>query len=222
MATSRRTLLLLILSTLFLTSGGAYASQILFFAPQLPCSGVPLTCYPGGVGLPVLWRGPLYVPIVLPANSLIEEIDLWGDMAAPVGIWDALTQPQPPHRTFPGNELAGFGPGDLDPSFTFFATDGINGDPYYELHHRLDNPVLLAEGGPYYVGVNGLAMVGSSGNNFFTTAFSSPANLTSHATLPGVAIRVIGQVVPEPPTLLLILPGAALWRRTRARSRPHD
>ena len=220
MHTSCRTLLFLIFSALC-TSAPAAASQILFFAPQLPCSGVPLTCFPGGLGLPVLHPGPLYVPITLPANSLIEEIDLWGDSATPVGIWDSAIQLPPLIPSpFPDEEIVGFGPGDLDDTFMFFATDGINGAPYYELHYQLHDPFLVTAGGLYYVGVSHLAMVGASNAIFLTNAFTSPASNLSTSLIPGVAIRVVGQVVPEPSTLVLMLSGAALlWRRSRARSR---
>jgi len=171
----------------------------------------------------VLRHGPVYVPIDLPANSVIEEIDLWGDSAYVVGTWDSQTLPPPlPPFILPHHELVGFGLGDTNDSFTFFATDGINQAPYYELHYQLRNPFLLAAG-RYYVGVDGFPMVGASQAVFFTNAFTSdvtPADLLSPSVLPGVAIRVVGQVVPEP-SLLLMLPGAALlWCRARVRSRP--
>jgi len=219
MCSTRRTLLFLVFSAL-LTSAPASASQILFFAQQLPCSGVPLTCFPGGPGFPVLRQGPLYVPIDLPANSLIDEIDLWtGDGTQPVGIWDSSALPQPPSPPLiiPNHELVGFGSGDLQFTFSFFAVDGVNGAPYFEVHYRLLSPVLIAPAGRYWVGVSGRPMVGASDFIVFTPAFSSPANGTSSAT-PGVAIRVSGQAVPEPSTLLLMLSGGALvWKRARVR-----
>src|SRR5262245_18841305 len=216
---SRRSVLFLVFSAL-LTSAPASASQILFFAPQLPCSGVPLTCLPGGPGFPVLRQGPLYVPIDLPANSLIDEIDLWGNLAQPVGLWDSTTQLPPlPPVVIPGHELVGFGAGDLNTTFTLFATDGINQAPYFEFHHQLLSPIFLAGAGRYYVGVNGFPMVGASDPIVFTGAFTSPANPSASA-LPGVAIRVNGQVVPEPSTLVMMLSGAALlWRRARTAAR---
>jgi len=225
MHTCRRALSVLIFSAV-LTSTPAYASEILFFAEQLPCSGVPLTCFPGGgTGLPIQWRGPLYVPIDLPANAFITEIDLWGDTngAYPVGIWDSTTLPLPPPivQIIPHHEVLGFGPGDLRESITLFARDGFNGAPYFEFDYQLQRAFLLPAG-RYYVGVNDFAMVGRSDVIYFTNAFTSDVTPTDlRPRLPGVAIRVIGEeVVPEPSTLLLLLPGAAvLWRRPRARSR---
>src|SRR5262249_33261437 len=91
----------------------ATASQILFLAQQFPCHGTipPLTCLPGDPGVPILLPGPYYVPIDLRANSLIEEIDLWGDMPVAVGIWDSTTLN--PFQPIPRHEVAAIAPGRL-------------------------------------------------------------------------------------------------------------
>src|SRR5262245_9712436 len=111
------------------TTESATASQILFLAEQFPCFGttVPLTCVTGGPGFPIQWPGPNYVPIQLPANSLIEEIDLWGNSANAVGIWDSMTQPPPlPPVVIPRHEVAAIAPGSIDVTTTLFGLDAIN------------------------------------------------------------------------------------------------
>ena len=197
------------------TTGSATASQILFLAPQFPCFGTtpPLTCGPGGPGFPVAWDGPNYVPIQLPAKSLIEEIDLWGDGANAVGIWDSTTLLPPlPPRIVPNHELAAIAPGSIDMTRTLFGIDGFNGAPYFFYQGTLHNPIFILNGGLYYVGVGGfLGMVGASDVIFHTAAFATdvdPATLSGR--VPGMAIQVVGQVVPEPSTLVLLALGMML------------
>src|SRR5262245_4158321 len=110
------------------TSQSATASQILYLAEQLPCHGTtpPLTCFPGGVGFPIQQPGPNYVGIDLPANSLIEEIDLWGQSARPAGIWDSTTPPLNPFTLIPRHEVAAIAPGSIDITEKVFGIDGIN------------------------------------------------------------------------------------------------
>ena len=131
----RRVLLVAFATVLIsiVTTGSATASEILYVAQQLPCFGAatPLTCFPGGPGFPVLWNGPNYVPFDLPANSLIEEIDLWGDGAQATGIWDSTTPPLNPFTLIPRHEVAAIAPGSIDVTTTLFGIDGINGVPYF-------------------------------------------------------------------------------------------
>src|SRR5678816_915474 len=94
-------------SVSIVTTKSAIAGEILFLAPQFPCHGTtpPLTCFPGPPGFPILWGGQNYVPIDIPANSLIEEIDVWGEDAEAVGIWDSTILPPPfPPITLPRHE----------------------------------------------------------------------------------------------------------------------
>ncbi len=189
------------------TTESATASQILFLAPQFPCFGTtpPLTCFGGGPGFPIAWQGPNYVPIDIPANSLIEEIDLWGGDAEAVGIWDSTTQPPPfPPVVFPRHELAAFRDS-IDYTITPFGIDGIDGTPYFFFQGTLDDPIFLQNGGRYYVGVAGLGMVGGSGVIWRTSAFATDVDRTTlSGTSPGMAIQVVGQVVPEPSTIVLL------------------
>jgi hypothetical protein len=202
------------------TRGSATASEILFLAQQFPCGGTPgtvLTCFPGGFGFPVLWQGPNYVPIDLPANSLIEEIDLWGADPVAVGIWDSITLSPPfPPVVIPRHELAEI-LHSIDYTFTLFAVDGIDGAPYFFFQGRLDTPVFLQGGGRYYVGVSGLGMVGAAQPIFHTSGFTTdvdPSALSSR--VPGEAIQVVGQVVPEPSTIVLVALGIVLLCLRRA------
>jgi len=188
------------------TTESATASQILFMAPQLPCFGttLPLTCFGGGPGFPIVWQGPNYVPVNLPANSLIEEIDLWGEDAEAVGIWDSTIQP-PPFLpiVLPSHELAAFRDS-IDYTITPFGNDGFDGTPYFFFQGTLDDPIFLQNGGRYYVGVAGLGMVGGSGVIWRTSAFATDVDRTTlSGTSPGMAIQVVGQVVPEPSTFVL-------------------
>ena len=204
------------------TTESATASQILFLAPQLPCHGttLPLTCFGGGPGFPIVWAGPNYVPIDLPANSLIEEIDLWGQDTEAVGIWDSTTQPSPfPPPPFPGDQLAAIRDS-IDYTITPFGFDGIDGTPYFFFQGTLDNPVFLQNGGRYYVGVAGFAMVGSGPDVAWRTLAFSPEASVLFPRNPGVAIQVIGQVVPEPSTIVLLGLGMMLLclRRVSVRS----
>src|SRR5215471_14318234 len=119
-ARMRRVLLvsLVTLSISIGTSQSAIASQILYFAQQLPCFGAttPLTCFPGGVS-GVAWQGPNYVSVNLPANSLIDEIDVWGFDARAAGIWDSTKAPNIPFPftvIIPGHEVAPIAPGSID------------------------------------------------------------------------------------------------------------
>jgi PEP-CTERM motif-containing protein len=191
------------------TRGSATASEILFLAPQFPCGGTPgtvLTCFPGGFGFPIEWGGPNYVPIQLPANSLIEEIDLWGEATRAVGIWDRTTLPPPfPPVVIPRHELAAIAPGSIDVTTTLFGIDGINGAGYFFYQGMLHNPIFLQNEGLYYVGVGGFGMVGGSGVVWHTSGFATDVDpLTLSSTIPGVAIQVVGQVVPEPSTVVLL------------------
>jgi len=204
------------------TTESATASQILFMAPQLPCFGttLPLTCFGGGPGFPIVWQGPNYVPVNLPANSLIEEIDLWGEDAEAVGIWDSTIQP-PPFLpiVLPSHELAAFRDS-IDYTITPFGNDGFDGTPYFFFQGTLDNPIFLENGGRYYVGVAGFAMVGSGPDVAWRTLAFSPEASVLFARNPGVAIQVVGQVVPEPSTFVLLGLGMMLLclRRVSVRS----
>lgn len=204
------------------TTESATASQVLFLAPQFPCGGTPLTCFPGGLGLPVAWGGPNYVPINLPTNSLIEEIDLWGDGANAVGVWDSTTLLAPlPPVVVPNHELAAITPGSIDVTATFFAVDGVNGAPYFSYQGSLQTPIFLPDGGRYYVGVGGLALVGASDVVWHTSGFATDVDpSTLSGRVPGVAIQVVGQVVPEPSTFVLFGIGLMLLclRRVSVRS----
>ena len=199
---------LVVVSINIVTTESATASQILFLAEQFPCSGTtpPLTCFPGGPGFPIQWPGPNYVPIQIPANSVIEEIDLWGNGANAVGIWDSTTLPPPlPPVVIPNHELAAIAPGSIDVTTTLFGIDGINGAPYFFYQGKLENPIFLPDAGRYYVGVGGFAMVGASDVVWHTSGFATdvdPATLSSR--VPGVAIQVVGQAVPEPSTIVLL------------------
>jgi len=204
------------------TTESATASQILFLAPQFPCGGTPLTCFPGAFGLPVAWEGPNYVPINLPTNSLIEQIDLWGLGAQAVGIWDSTLQARPPFPPLeiPGHQLAAIAPGSIDVMRTLFGIDGINGAPYFFYQGTLHNPIFLQEGGLYYIGVGGFGMVGGS-DVIFHAAFATDVDpSTLSGRLPGMAIQVVGQVVPEPSTFVLFGLGLMLLclRRVSVRS----
>src|SRR5690349_3116909 len=145
----RRVLLVAFATVLIniITTGPATASEILYVAQQLPCFGAatPLTCFPGGPGFPVLWNGPNYVPFDLPANSLIEEIDLWGDGAQATGIWDSTTPPLNPFTLIPRHEVAAIAPGSIDVTTTLFGIDGINGVPYFFYQGKLENPIFLPD-----------------------------------------------------------------------------
>jgi len=205
-----RRVLLVALATVsinIVTTGSATASQILFLAPQFPCFGTtpPLTCLPGGPQLPIGWFGPNYVPINLPANSLIEEIDLWGDGPQAVGIWDSTTQPPPFPRVIPRHQVAAIAPGSIDVTRTVFGIDGINGAPYFFYQGSLHTPIFLPDGGRYYVGVGGfLGMVGASDVVWHTSGFATDVDpSTLSGLVPGMAIQVVGQVVPEPSTFVL-------------------
>jgi hypothetical protein len=204
------------------TTESATASQILFLAPQFPCGGTPLTCFPGGLGFPVAWQGPNYVPINLPTNSLIEEIDLWGDGPNAVGVWDSTTLLPPlPPVVVPNHELAAITPGSIDVTPTFFAVDGVNGAPYFFYRGSLHTPIFLPDGGRYYVGVGGLGLVGASDVVWHPSGFATDVDpLTLSGRLPGVAIQVVGQVVPEPSTFVLFGLGLMLLclRRVSVRS----
>ena len=194
-------------------SGSATASEILYVAQQLPCFGAatPLTCFPGGLGFPVLWNGPNYVPIDLPANSLIEEIDLWGDGAQATGIWDSTTPPLNPSTLIPRHEVAAIAPGSIDVTTTLFAIDGIDGAPYFFYQGILQSPIFLPDGGRYYVGVGGFGLVGASDLIWHTSAFMTDVDpSTLSGTIPGEAIQVVGQVVPEPSTIGLVAVGIIL------------
>ena len=204
------------------TTASAIAGEILFRAEQFPCHGTtpPLTCFPGGLGFPILWQGPNYVPIVLPANSLIEEIDLWGEDPDAVGIWDSTTPPLNPFTFILRHELADIAHS-IDYTYTLFGVDGIDGTPYFFFQGRLDTPIFLQGGGRYYVGVRGLGMVGAAGPIFHTSAFATDVDpSTLSPTIPGMAIQVVGQVVPEPSTLVLLGLGVMLLclRRVSVRS----
>ena len=196
------------------TTESAKASEILFLAPQLPCFGttLPLTCFGGGPGFPIVWQGPNYVPIDIPANSLIEEIDLWGLDTEAVGIWDSTTQPSPfPPPPFPGHELAAIRRDSIDYTITLFGRDGIDGTPYFFFQGTLDDPIFLQNGGRYYVGVAGFGMVGASDTVRHTTAFATDVDPSTLSSLnPGMAIQVVGQVVPEPSTFVLFGLGITL------------
>jgi PEP-CTERM motif len=202
------------------TRGSATASEILFLAPQFPCHGTtpPLTCLPGGFGFPIEWGGPNYVPIQLPANSLIEEIDLWGEATRAVGIWDSTTLPPPfPPVVVPRHELAAIAPGLIDVTTTLFGIDGINGAGYFFYQGMLHNPIFLQDEGLYYVGVGGFGMVGAAQPIFQTSGFTTdvdPFALSSR--VPGEAIQVVGQVVPEPSTIVLVALGIVLLCLRRA------
>ena len=204
------------------TTESATASQILFLAPQFPCGGTPLTCFPGGLGFPVAWGGPNYVPINLSTNSLIEEIDLWGDGANAVGIWDSTTllPPLPPIVT-PNHELAAITPGSIDVTTTFFAVDGVVGAPYFFYRGSLHTPIFLPDGGRYYVGVGGFGLAGASDVVWHTSSFATDVDpSTLSGRVPGMAIQVVGQVVPEPSTFVLFGLGLMLLclRRVSVRS----
>jgi hypothetical protein len=208
------------------TRGSATASEILFLAPQFPCGGTPLTCFPGGLGFPVEWGGPNYVPIQIPANSLIEEIDLWGEGTRAVGIWDSTILPPPfPPVVIPRHELAAIAPDSVDVTTTLFAHDGINGAPYFFYQESLHTPIFLQDGGRYYVGVGGFGLVGASDVIWHTSGFATdvdPSALSSR--VPGEAIQVVGQVVPEPPTIVLLGLGIVLLclRRPDVFHLPHQ
>jgi hypothetical protein len=214
--------LLIALATFSINIGAsrpAAASEILFLARQFPCFGatIPLTCLPGAPGSPVLWHGPNYVPVDLPANSLIEEIDLWGDSAQAVGIWDSTTPNFPFASPIPSHEVATIAPGSTDMSFSLFGVDGINGAQYFFLQQILHAPIFLQEGGRYYVGVVAFGLAGNSAEIYHTSAFMTdvdPATLSK--TIPGEAIQVVGQVVPEPSTLGLVALGIMLLCLRRA------
>jgi hypothetical protein len=205
------------------TTESAKASEILFLAPQLPCFGttLPLTCFGGGPGFPIVWQGPNYVPIDIPANSLIEKIDLWGLDTEAVGIWDSTTQPSPfPPPPFPGHELAAIRRDSIDYTITLFGRDGIDGTPYFFFQGTLDDPIFLQNGGRYYVGVAGFGMVGSGPDVAWRTVAFSPEASVLFPRNPGVAIQVVGQVVPEPSTIVLFGLGLMLLylRRLPVRS----
>ena len=205
------------------TTESAKASEILFLAPQLPCFGttLPLTCFGGGPGFPIVWQGPNYVPIDIPANSLIEEIDLWGLDTEAVGIWDSTTQPSPfPPPPFPGHELAAIRRDSIDYTITLFGRDGFDGTPYFFFQGTLDDPIFLQNGGRYYVGVAGFGMVGSGPDVAWRTLAFSPEASVLFPRNPGVAIQVVGQVVPEPSTVVLFGLGLMLLclRRVSVRS----
>ena len=190
------------------TSQSATASQILFMAQQFPCFGAttPKTCLPGGLGFPVEWGGPNYVPVNLPANSLIEEIDLWGENPQAAGIWDSTTVPNIPFTVvIPGHEVAAIAQGSIDITTTLFGIDGINGAPYFFLQGILHTPIFLQGGGRYYVGVGGFGLAGGSDVVWHAPGFTTdvdPSALSSR--VPGDAIQVVGQVVPEPSTIGLV------------------
>jgi hypothetical protein len=204
------------------TTESATASQILFLAPQFPCSGTPLTCFPGGPGFPVAFGGPNYVPVDLPTNSLIEEIDLWGDGANAVGVWDSTTLLPPfPPVVVPNHQLAAITPSSIDVTTTFFAVDGVVGAPYFFYQGSLHTPIFLPDGGRYYIGVGGFGLAGASDVVFHTSSFATDVDpLTLSGRVPGMAIEVVGQVVPEPSTFALFGLGLMLLclRRVSVRS----
>src|SRR5262245_6723543 len=200
------------------TTESATAGQLLFLAPQFPCGGPPLSCFPGAFGLPVAWEGPNYVPINLPTNSLIEQIDLWGVGAQAAGIWDGTTLLPPlPPVVVPRHEVAAIAPGSIDVTTTLFGIDGINGAPYFFYKGRLHTPIFLPDVGRYSVGVAGFGLVGASDvvwhSNFATDV--DPSTLSGR--LPGMAIQVVGQVVPEPATFALFGVGLMLLCLRRVR-----
>jgi PEP-CTERM motif len=92
----------------------------------------------------------------------------------------------------------------IDYAITPFGIDGIDGTPYFFFQGTLDNPIFLQNGGRYYVGVAGFAMVGGGPDVAWRTlAFSTGASVLFPRN-PGVAIQVVGQVVPEPSTIVLL------------------
>jgi hypothetical protein len=149
--------------------------------------------------------GPNYVPIDLPANSRIEEIDLWGDTVTPVGIWDS-TPPLPFSSPIPRHELAPIAFNSIDMTATFFGVSAISGAPYFFDQYTLHDPIFLQGGGRYYVGVVAFGLAGASDRVWHTTGFATdvdPATLSSPFN-PGEAIQVVGQVVPESSTIVLL------------------